>query len=106
MNAGIEYLCFRKKEFKATTDSKHSKTIAKNYLNRDFIPKRANKYWVADISLSTPRKTDYTWPPYWISIPSRSLVVNYRNKQGIDYLNTRYAIKTEQILFLTSFAFK
>ena len=40
-----------KRKYKVTTDSAHSKPIAKNHLNRDFTPKKPNKYWVADISV-------------------------------------------------------
>lgn len=39
-----------KRKYKATTDSKHSKPVAQNHLNRQFTPDRPNKYWVADIT--------------------------------------------------------
>lgn len=39
-----------KKKYKSTTDSAHSKPVAENHLNRDFTPKKPNKYWVADIT--------------------------------------------------------
>ena len=39
-----------KKKYKATTDSAHTKPVAENHLNRDFTPKKPNKYWVADIT--------------------------------------------------------
>jgi putative transposase len=39
-----------KKNYKATTDSSHSKPVAGNHLNRDFTPDKPNKYWVADIT--------------------------------------------------------
>ena len=40
-----------KRKYKVTTDSAHTKPIAKNYLNRRFSPERPNQYWVADISV-------------------------------------------------------
>jgi transposase InsO family protein len=45
---GIKALAKRK--YKVTTDSAHTKPVAKNYLNRQFTPERPNKYWVADIT--------------------------------------------------------
>jgi transposase InsO family protein len=37
-------------KFKATTDSKHSHSIAANVLNREFEQESANSVWVADIT--------------------------------------------------------
>jgi transposase InsO family protein len=45
---GIQALAKRK--YKATTDSKHSKSVAQNHLNRDFRADRPNQAWVADIT--------------------------------------------------------
>ena len=45
---GIQALAKRK--YKATTDSKHSKPVAQNHLNRDFRADRPNQAWVADIT--------------------------------------------------------
>jgi len=45
---GIQALAKRK--YKATTDSKHSKPVAQNHLNRDFTPEGPNTSWVADIT--------------------------------------------------------
>ena len=39
-----------KRKYKVTTDSRHSRPVAENYLNRRFTPKRPNQYWVADIT--------------------------------------------------------
>ena len=39
-----------KRKYKATTDSKHSKPVAENHLNRNFTPDKPNVSWVADIS--------------------------------------------------------
>jgi len=39
-----------KRTYKVTTDSRHSRPVAENYLNRQFTPKRPNQYWVADIT--------------------------------------------------------
>ena len=39
-----------KRKYQATTDSRHSRPVAKNHLNRQFSPERANQYWVADIT--------------------------------------------------------
>jgi len=33
-----------KRKYKVTTDSRHSWPVAENHLNRQFIPKRPNKY--------------------------------------------------------------
>ena len=39
-----------KRKYKATTNSRHSKPVAKNYLNRRFRPKRENLVWAGDIT--------------------------------------------------------
>jgi len=39
-----------KRKYKATTDSKHSKPVAENRLNRNFTPEKPNTSWVADIT--------------------------------------------------------
>lgn len=39
-----------KRKYKATTDSRHSRPVAENHLNRQFTPKRPNQYWVSDIT--------------------------------------------------------
>jgi len=39
-----------KKKYRATTDSKHSHSVAANYLNRNFKVDKPNKFWVADIT--------------------------------------------------------
>ncbi|RXG63564.1 IS3 family transposase [Candidatus Atribacteria bacterium 1244-E10-H5-B2] len=39
-----------KRKYKATADSRHSRPVAKNHLNRQFTPKRPNQSWVADIT--------------------------------------------------------
>jgi len=38
------------KKFKATTDSKHSRPVAQNVLNRNFDVQGANQVWLADIT--------------------------------------------------------
>ncbi len=39
-----------KRKFKVTTDSKHDFPIAPNLLNRNFIVKEVNRFWVSDIT--------------------------------------------------------
>jgi putative transposase len=39
-----------KREYKATTDSKHTQPVAENHLNRDFTPDKPNISRVADIT--------------------------------------------------------
>ena len=39
-----------KRRFKATTDSRHTKRIADNLLQRDFVADRPNKVWVTDVT--------------------------------------------------------
>ena len=45
-----------KRKYKVTTDSRHSRPVAENHLNRQFTPERANQYWVADIPYIYPRE--------------------------------------------------
>jgi transposase InsO family protein len=40
----------KKRRFKATTDSKHTKRIADNLLQRDFTVSAPNKVWVTDVT--------------------------------------------------------
>jgi putative transposase len=42
--------CKTKKKFKATTDSKHNKTIAPNILERQFTVSQPDRYYVGDIT--------------------------------------------------------
>jgi putative transposase len=42
--------CKTKRKFKATTDSKHTKLISPNLLERQFKVTQANRYWVGDIT--------------------------------------------------------
>lgn len=47
--------CKTKKKFKATTDSKHTKSIAPNLLDRQFSVSQPDRYYVGDITyLATP----------------------------------------------------
>lgn len=39
-----------KRQYRITTDSKHSFSISKNHLNRNFTPKTLNEVWVSDIT--------------------------------------------------------
>jgi len=39
-----------KKKYRATTDSKHSHSVAANSLNRNFSVNKVNQFWVADIT--------------------------------------------------------
>jgi transposase InsO family protein len=39
-----------KKKYRATTDSKHSHSVAANSLNRNFSVNKPNQFWVADIT--------------------------------------------------------
>lgn len=43
-------VCKTKRKFKATTDSKHSRPVAANVLERRFNADKPNRYWVGDIS--------------------------------------------------------
>ncbi len=45
-----------KKKFKATTNSKHNKPVAKNLLNRKFHPSGLNLVWVSDITFVFTRE--------------------------------------------------
>ena len=45
-----ELVCTTKRKFKATTDSKHNKSIAPNSLNREFTADKPNQKWVGDIT--------------------------------------------------------
>lgn len=40
----------KKKKFKVTTDSEHTKPVAENILNRNFVAKQPNEKWVTDIT--------------------------------------------------------
>ncbi len=51
-------VCITRKPYKATTDSKHDKPIAKNKLKRRFNPKKPNRVYAGDI---TYIKTDEGW---------------------------------------------
>ena len=51
-------VCITKKPYKATTDSKHDKPIAKNKLKRRFNPQKPNRVYAGDI---TYIKTDEGW---------------------------------------------
>ena len=39
-----------KRRFKATTDSKHTRSVAPNHLNRNFATERPDQVWTADIT--------------------------------------------------------
>src|SRR5665648_952452 len=39
-----------KRKYKATTDSRHSRPVAENHLNRNFTPDKSKVSWVADIT--------------------------------------------------------
>lgn len=45
---GIQAIAKRK--YKVTTDSRHSRPVAENHLNRQFTPEKPNTSWVADIT--------------------------------------------------------
>jgi len=45
-----ELVARRKRRFKSTTDSKHTKRIADNLLQRDFTAVAPNKVWVTDVT--------------------------------------------------------
>ena len=45
-----QLICRTKRKFKATTDSKHNKSVAPNLLDRNFTVSQANTYWVGDIT--------------------------------------------------------
>jgi len=46
----LDICAVAKRKYKATTDSKHSKPVAENRLNRNFTPEKPNTSWVADIT--------------------------------------------------------
>lgn len=47
-----------KRKYRITTDSNHSFSISKNYLNREFTPATLNEVWVSDI---TYVRTEQGW---------------------------------------------
>lgn len=49
-------VCKTKKKFKATTDSKHSKPIAPNLLDRQFNASQPDRYYVGDITYIATRE--------------------------------------------------
>ncbi len=42
--------CKQKRQFKVTTNSRHSFPVAENLLNQTFAPTRSNEIWVTDIT--------------------------------------------------------
>ncbi len=54
----MEFVTITRKPYKAKTDSKHDKPIAKNKLKRRFNPKKPNRVYAGDI---TYIKTDEGW---------------------------------------------
>ena len=50
--------CKQKRKFKATTDSKHERPLAPNFLDRQFAVAAPNRAWVTDITYVA---TDEGW---------------------------------------------
>ena len=59
-----------RKKFKATTDSKHSYTVAPNLLNRNFAAAAPNQVWVSDITYIRT-KSGWTYLTVFIDLFSR-----------------------------------
>jgi putative transposase len=51
--------CKTKRKFKATTDSRHTKPIAPNVLDRQFEVSQQDRYYVGDITYSAPNLRRY-----------------------------------------------
>jgi len=63
----------RKRRFKTTTDSKHTKRIADNLLQRDFTADAPNRIWVTDVTAVWTR-TGWTYLAAIIDLFSRRIV--------------------------------
>lgn len=66
-------VCKTKRKFKATTDSRHNKTIAPNLLERKFNVQQPNRYWVGDITY-IPTEEGWLYLATVIDLYSRKVV--------------------------------
>jgi transposase InsO family protein len=66
-------VCKTKRKFKATTDSKHTRPIAPNVLERRFNVDKPNCYWVGDISY-VPTAEGWLYLATVIDIYSRKVI--------------------------------
>jgi len=83
---GIQAMAKRK--YKVTTDSRHSRPVAENHLNRQFTSKRPNQYWVADITYIYTKEG-------WLYLAT-ILDIKRKVNQRISYCHTSYGFKTEK----------
>lgn len=66
-------VCKMKRKFKSTTDSKHTKHISPNLLERQFNVTWANRYWVGDITY-IPTQEGWLYLAVVIDLYSRQVV--------------------------------
>ena len=66
-------VCKTKRKFKATTDSKHTKLISPNLLERQFNVTQANRYWVGDLTY-IPTQEGWLYLAVVIDLYSRQVV--------------------------------
>jgi len=96
---GIQALAKRK--YKATTDSKHSKPVAQNHLNREFTPEGPNTSWVADITYIYT-KEGWLYLVTIMDLYSRKIIgwsLKRQINQGISHCRTGYGLKTAESFF-------
>ena len=65
--------CKTKRQFKVTTDSKHSNPISPNLLERQFAVQNPDKYWVGDITY-IPTKNGWLYLATVIDLYSRQVI--------------------------------
>ena len=68
-----DLVCKTKRKFKATTDSKHTRLISPNLLERQFNVTQANRYWVGDITY-IPTREGWLYLSIVIDLYSRQVV--------------------------------
>ena len=96
---GIQALAKRK--YKATTDSKHSKPVAQNHLNREFTPEGPNTSWVADITYIYTQE-GWLYLATIMDLFSRKIIgwsLKGEVNQGIGDSRTGYGFKTAESFF-------
>lgn len=78
-------VCKTKRKFKATTDSKHTKIVSPNLLERKFNVAKPNRYWVGDITY-IPTQEGWLYLAVVIDLYSRQVVgwsMSDRMKAGL-----------------------
>lgn len=91
--AGIHAIA--KKKYRATTDSKHSHTVAANHLNRNFSVNKLNQFWVADITYIYTQE-GWLYLPTIMDLYSRKFIgwsMNHRITQELVMRALNMAIK-------------